>query len=77
MRTVRMKLDEDLVEAMDRAAKRLGTTREAFVREALRKAVEDIETASLEQKHRRGYELHPVGRDEFSVWEGEHDWGDE
>ena len=29
----------------------------------------------LEEKHRRGYELHPVNKEEFSVWEEEQDWG--
>ena len=77
MRTVQMTLDDDLVQAVDRAVKRLRTTRSAFAREALRAALADLETASLEQKHRRGYELHPVGKDEFAVWQGEQDWGDE
>jgi metal-responsive CopG/Arc/MetJ family transcriptional regulator len=36
MKTVQMTLDENLVEAVDREAKRIGTTRSAFARDALR-----------------------------------------
>ena len=36
MRTVQMTLDEDLVKAVDKASKRLGTTRSEFTRRALR-----------------------------------------
>jgi hypothetical protein len=30
----------------------------------------------LEAEHRKGYERHPVSKDEFSVWEKERNWGD-
>ncbi len=30
----------------------------------------------LEEKHRKGYELQPVGNNEFAMWEAEQDWGD-
>ena len=35
MRMVRVRLDEDLLVAVDRAAKRLGMTRSAFTRQAV------------------------------------------
>ncbi len=76
MRTVQMTLDEELVKAVDRAVKRLRTTRSAFARQALRKALENLSVAELEQKHRRGYEHHPAGKKEFTVWENEQNWGD-
>ena len=38
MKTVQMTLDENLVKAVDSAAKKLGTTRSAFTRQALRSA---------------------------------------
>jgi len=71
-----MTLDEDLVRAVDRAALRLGTTRSAFTREALRAALRTLETADLEEKHRAGYAAHPAGKTEFAVWENEQEWGD-
>ena len=77
MKTVQMTLDEALVKAVDRAAKRLKKSRSAFVRDALRKALENLRIAELEEKHRRGYENTPVEPLEFSVWENEHAWGDE
>ncbi len=72
-----MTLDEDLVDAVDRIVSALKTTRSAFTRAALREAVNRYHTARLEQAHRKGYETHPVNREEFSIWEAEQAWGDE
>ena len=77
MKTVQMTLDENLVKAVDKVAKRLRTTRSAFTREALRAALERFHVSRLERRHRRGYEAHPVRKREFSVWEAEQEWGDE
>lgn len=71
-----MTLDEELVAAVDKAAKRLGTTRSAFTRDALRFALGRIRTKELERMHRVGYARKPVKRGEFSIWEGEQIWGD-
>lgn len=72
-----MTLDEDLVEAVDRAVKRLRTTRSAFARRALREALRRLNLAELERQHRKGYETRPVKRGEFSAWEKEQQWGEE
>ena len=77
MRTVQMTLDEELVQSVDRVAKELHTTRSAFAREALQRAVARVRTQRLEEKHRRGYLRRPAGADEFGVWEKEQKWGDE
>jgi len=77
MRTIQMTLDDDLVEAVDNLVKELKTTRSAFTRTALRKAIHDINISRLEKTHRKGYEIFPVNKDEFSIWEEEQDWGDE
>ena len=77
MRTVQMTLDEELVKAIDKAAKKLKTTRSAFTRKALRQALANLRIADLEDKHRLGYETHPAGKTEFSIWESEQEWGDE
>jgi len=71
-----MTLDEELVDAVDRAAKKLGTSRSAFTRHALREALENAHVRSLEKKHRAGYERYPVRRGEFSVWEAQQVWTD-
>ena len=76
MRTIQMTLDDDLVESVDNMAKELKTTRSAFARKALGEAVESFKLKMKEEKHRKGYELYPIEKDEFSVWENEQDWGD-
>jgi len=58
----------------DRAAKRLGTTRSGFTREALRSALRKVHIAELERKHREGYRRKPIKRGEFSDWESEQVW---
>lgn len=77
MRTVQMTLDDDLVELVDKIVKKLNTTRSAFTRKALEDAVHSINIKYLEEKHRKGYELYPPKKQEFSVWEKEQEWGDE
>ena len=76
MKAIQMTLDEDLVKAVDRVSKQLQTSRSAFTRKALREALARHTVEQQEQKHRKGYERHPVGADEFSVWETEQAWGD-
>ena len=77
MRIVQMTLEENLVEAVDRAAKRLRTTRSGFTRLALREALRNLRVKELERKHREGYVRKPETRAEFSVSEGDHAWGEE
>ncbi len=77
MRTIQMTLDDDLVKAVDRVAKRLRTSRSAFTRKALREALARYKLEQMERKHRQGYQRHPVAADEFSVWETEQAWADE
>lgn len=74
MRTVQMTLDEDLVEAVDRVARKLGKSRSAFAREALRDALARVRVKAQEAKHREGYARKPVRRGEFSLWESEQVW---
>jgi metal-responsive CopG/Arc/MetJ family transcriptional regulator len=76
MRTVQMTLDENLVDEVDKAAAKLGTTRSAFTREALRQAVARLKETSLERKHREGYKKKPVKKEEFGRWESEQAWGE-
>jgi metal-responsive CopG/Arc/MetJ family transcriptional regulator len=74
MKTVQMTLDEDLVARVDRAARRLKTTRSEFTRQALRAALKQVTTRQREAQHRRGYAAHPAERDEFSGWASEQVW---
>ena len=69
-----MTLDEALVARVDRAARRLKTTRSAFTRRALQDALARIAVRQEEARHRRGYTSHPVQAREFSGWEREQVW---
>ena len=71
-----MTLDEQLVAAVDEAAKQLETTRSAFTRKALRAALRQLAEERLEDLHRQGYVRHPSSDLEFGVWESEQDWGE-
>ena len=77
MKAVQMTLEEDLVAAVDRLARKLKTTRSAFARDALRDALAKHRVKELEQKHRLGYQKHPVKSGEFDLWQTEQRWGDE
>ena len=76
MKTVQMTLDEDLVDRVDRAARKLGTSRSAFTRDALKAALMRLRSRELERKHRAGYERHPVKAGEFDAWVDEQAWPD-
>ena len=67
MRTIQMTLDDDLVRKVDAIVKELKTTRSAFTRRALRDAIERLNIKRLEEKDRKGYELHPVSPKEFAI----------
>ena len=77
MRTVQLTLDEGLVAEVDKVVQKLGTTRSAFAREALRAAVARLRERSLERKHREGYLKKPASAREFAAWESEQAWGND
>lgn len=74
MKTVQMTLDEDLIEKVDDAVTRLGSTRSAFARTALRNELSRLEALDKERRHREGYGRQPVEPGEFSDLEGEQVW---
>ena len=74
MKTVQMTLDENLIASVDKVAKRLGTTRSAFTRQALKTALREVRMNDLERKHREGYERKPVKPGEFEDLESEQVW---
>jgi len=73
MKTVQMTLDENLIASVDKVTKRLGTTRSAFTRQALKTALREVRINELEHKHREGYKRKPVKQGEFD-WEAEQVW---
>jgi hypothetical protein len=76
MKTVQMTLDETLVTEVDRVIRKLGTTRSAFTRDALKYALKRAKEKEMECKHFEGYKRKPVQRGEFSDWENEQVWID-
>jgi len=76
MKTVQMTMEEDLLAQVDRTVRRLGTTRSAFTRRALRAALAEVRRRDMERRHAAGYRAHPVRRGEFRDWESEQVWPD-
>ena len=76
MRIVQMTLEEDLVARVDRAARKLRTSRSGFTRQALRQALSRLAALDEERRHRKGYEARPVRRGEFDAWVAEQAWPD-
>jgi metal-responsive CopG/Arc/MetJ family transcriptional regulator len=74
MRTIQMTLEEKLLDEVDKAVKKIGTTRSAFARQALGEALKQLKMQEKEQRHREGYARKPVRRGEFSDWQGEQVW---
>jgi metal-responsive CopG/Arc/MetJ family transcriptional regulator len=74
METVQIVLDKSLLQATDRAARRLKLNRSALVREALREHLKRIEVRNNEERDREGYARQPQARDESSLWEPEAAW---
>jgi metal-responsive CopG/Arc/MetJ family transcriptional regulator len=74
MKTVQMTLEDSLVAEVDRAVKKIGTTRSAFARQALRAALNQLKAGEKEKRHREGYARKPVRQGEFSGWEDEQVW---
>ena len=76
MKTVQVTLDETLVSAVDKAARKLKISRSAFTREALRTALKRVRDEGEEQRHRAGYVRKPIKKGEFDIWEDEQIWGE-
>lgn len=72
-----MMIDDDLVARVDARVARLGTTRSAFARTALRDALRRLDEKELEERHVAGYRRDPVRAGEFDAPEADHVWGDE
>lgn len=77
MKTIQMTIDNELLAEVDTVVNELGTSRSAFLRQALQQALKMRRLAALERQHIAGYTRHPVTTEEFDVWQGEQLWEDE
>jgi metal-responsive CopG/Arc/MetJ family transcriptional regulator len=72
--TIQVVLDKKLLQATDKAARRLKRNRSALVRDALREHLRRIETLAREEQDRQGYMKHPQTANEWGHWEAEAVW---
>ena len=77
MKTIQMTMDSDLIDRVDARVKRLGITRSAFTRAALREALRSLDQKELEEQHVAGYRRTPSQPAEFEIPEDDHAWGDD
>jgi metal-responsive CopG/Arc/MetJ family transcriptional regulator len=76
MKTIQMTIDDSLLEEVDQVTQDIKITRSAFIRSALRLALQKHAVEKLEQQHARGYLERPVQPGEFDVWDAEQAWGE-
>lgn len=76
METIQLTVDEATLAEVDKATDALEMTREAFIRTALERALQQREIIALEQRHARGYRDRPQTPDEAGEWEDEQVWGE-
>ncbi len=77
MKTIQMTIDEPLLYKVDLAIRNLETSRSAFIREALKLALQKYEIRKMEERHAKGYAKYPVEKGEFDIWQDEQVWGAE
>jgi metal-responsive CopG/Arc/MetJ family transcriptional regulator len=69
METIQVVLEAELLQAADRAARRLKVNRSALFREALRTHLGGLARRERERADRAGYERRPDGGAADAVWE--------
>jgi metal-responsive CopG/Arc/MetJ family transcriptional regulator len=75
METIQVVIDEKLLRASDRAAKKAKLNRSELVRLALREHLQRMQILEAEQRDQRGYEKLPQSKaTEESAWEAEAAW---
>ena len=77
MTTIQVVLEESLLQATDRAVRRLKVNRSALIRDALREHLRRLSLLEKERRDREGYARHPIAKDEFGVWDKVAAWPDD
>ena len=77
MKTIQMTIDELLLAQVDETVQSLNTTRSAFIREALERALAQYRLRQLEERDAAGYHRVPAQVAEAAEWEAAQAWGDE
>jgi len=71
---IRIALGEELLLAVDRAARQTEQSRSSFIREALREHLWRLKVLEQEERERKGYEKHPQTEEELSPWDAVAAW---
>jgi metal-responsive CopG/Arc/MetJ family transcriptional regulator len=74
METIQVVLDDKLLKAADRAARKLKTNRSALFRDALRAHLKQLDLLEKEKREREAYARHPDSLDDPSAWDKVADW---
>lgn len=68
MATIQIVLDNELLEAADKAAKTGNVNRSALIRQALQAHLKRLQVLELEERDRRGYLAQPQREEEYMPW---------
>ena len=74
METIQVVLDSKLLRATEIAARRTKVNRSAFIREALRAHLKNLEIRERELRDRKRYQADRGDSSDFSGWEAEAAW---
>jgi metal-responsive CopG/Arc/MetJ family transcriptional regulator len=74
MRTVNVALNEDLLRSADQAAKRIGVSRSALIRQALAAHLKQRDIEEKLRQEREAYQNHPDTEHELMGWEKVVSW---
>jgi metal-responsive CopG/Arc/MetJ family transcriptional regulator len=75
--TIQVVIDDGLLEAADRLAKRSKVNRSALLREALRAYLKKQHYRDLERREREAYEKRPDDLREIALWAAAAAWPDD
>jgi len=74
METIQVVIDQKLLQAADRVARKTKQNRSALVRDALREHLKRLEVRTREERDQAGYAKRLEAGDESPLWEGEASW---
>ncbi len=74
MATIQVVIDDGLLKAADRMAKKHHMNRSALFRDALRAYLKQARFRELEKREREAYERVPDDLSDAGLWEGVADW---
>ena len=74
METIQVVIDSTLLQATQRATRRLKQNRSALIRDAIREHLKRLEIRELEERDHKGFQMAPPPSDELSRWESQAQW---